>query len=139
MRVAKGPRPWSIHLFAIILIGAGLWNFIPQLGHALKEADQSYRIALVSVLSAQFSIVAIPVIAIWAFASRVAKWLFTVISIGSFGWFLYATLSSDFGLEHSIWTVALSSLTHGAIILLFLPSANRWFDAQRTQNVEVFE
>lgn len=139
MRIAKGPRPWSIWIFAIMLIGAGLWNFVPQLWLALDEADRGYRIALVSVLSAQFSIVVIPVIAIWALASRVAKWLFTVLSISSFAWLFYTSLTSDFALEAIIWTLGIGALTHGAIILLFLPSARTWFDAQRTQDVEAFK
>jgi hypothetical protein len=139
MKWRKGPRPWSVHLFAVILIGAGLWNFVPLLWLALDEADRGYRIALVSVLSAQFSIVVIPVIAIWALASRVAKWLFTLLSIGSFVWLFYKMLTSDFALEAMIWMLGLGTLTHGAVILLFVPSARRWFDAQRTQNVEVFK
>ena len=139
MRIARGPRPWSIWLFSVILIGFGLLNFIPQLLIALDEPDQGDRVALVSVLSAQFSIVAIPVFAVCVLASRVAKWFFTLLSIVSVIWMLYPLLVSPTRSDYSISFFAIGLLTHSLFILLFLPSAKEWFDAQRTADDQVFD
>lgn len=139
MKLARGPRPWAVHIFALALVGSALWNFAIALGVALAEPDEGYRIALVSVLSAQLLIVAIPVAAVWLLASRLAKWLMTVVSVTSALWTLVQTARlPDFGQEQMPWllaTLAMQSL----VLLLFTPSARRWFASQRTHDAKAFE
>lgn len=138
MRLADGPRPWPVRLFALILLGAALWSFLSQLGHALGEEDESNRIALVSVLSGQFFMVAIPVAFVWFFASRIAKWLVTVISIISAVWTLADTLRwPGFGAEH-LPSLAFSLLMYSVVGLLFTPSARDWFAAKGRHDAKSF-
>ena len=138
MRRASSPRPWTIRTFAVLLVSAALWNFVPQLLAALDEPDQYYRIALVSTLSAQLLIVAIPVAAIWFFASNIARWLFTALSIWSAARLIAHTADMNVVTLSDGWWLAAGLATHCAFLLLFAPSARAWFARTKTGNAEAF-
>jgi hypothetical protein len=135
--LADGPRPWTIRLFALILLGAGLWNFVPQLIAALAEPGRGYRIALVSALSAQFSIVAIPVAAIWLLASNVARWLITVVSAVSAIRLVAMMEPPEFAAADGV-VLATGLATHSVCLLLFTPSARQWFARRNTRDADAF-
>lgn len=139
MKLARGPRPWAVRIFALVLAGSGLWNFAIALGPALAEPDEGYRIALVSALSAQLSVVIIPVAAVWFLASRIAKWLMTAVSAVSAVWTTMQTIRlPDFGPDQILWLLTIWTM-HSLVVLLFTPSARRWFASQRAHDAEAFE
>lgn len=139
MKQARGPRPWAVRIFALVLVGSGLWNFAIALGPALAEANEEYRIARVSVLSAQLLIVIIPVAAVWFLASRIAKWLMATVSAVSAVW---ATVQAirllDFGIDQVLWLLS-DWARYSLVVLLFTPSARRWFASQCTHDAKAPE
>ena len=139
MKLARGPRPWAVRIFALVLAGSGLWTFAVGLGPALAEPDEGNRIALVSALCARLSVVIIPVAAIWFLASRIAKWLMTAVSAVSAVWTTVQTIrSQDFGLDQMLWLLSIWAM-HSLVVLLFTPSARRWFASQRAHDAKASE
>jgi hypothetical protein len=148
VKIAKGPRPWTIHAFAAIVIAIGLWNLIEVLlepdfhTHAMqRRLPQIAWIEDFTIVfaSARFTIVCIPVLAIWMFASRIARWLVTIM----IGYRFLMELRSFFdilpsgGLDGWLyynWPSPLSTilLTVGAS-LLFIPQSNLWFRSKRVE------
>ena len=107
MKLAKGPRPWAIHTFAIILVVLGIIG----LGASFFEIEESLEVlqqdlpmiewtrdyVIVSNFSL-FTILLIPVIAVWCFASRIARLIVAVmcvLPILALGSALYFGLADD--------------------------------------------
>ena len=90
MTIARGPRPLSITLFALLFLAAALHSYVIGLQNldlkqiaysAIFPWDGWNRDWTIVALSALFSIAFIPVIWIYLFASRIAFWLVTVFSV----------------------------------------------------------
>jgi len=148
VKVARGPRPWTIHVFAIITLAIGLWSLI----EVLLDLDFHTRIMerrlpqiawsedfTIVFASARFTIVCIPVVAIWGFANRIARWLVFVMT--GYGFFIFLRSFLDIlptgGLEGWLyynWPPHLSTilLTLGTG-LLFTQQSNLWFRSKRTE------
>ncbi|WAT17128.1 hypothetical protein OZN62_09290 [Aurantiacibacter sp. MUD11] len=147
MRRATGSRPWQVHLFALIMIGVGLWAYVDQMWTVAQDsnwfrtdlADDLSLGAMIFVLSFQFSIFAIPALIVWVFASRIAKWVVTGTSIWGTFWLVYDLNQYGHPLDTAALTV-LSALPTGlAWLLLFTPAANRWFADHRKPHVTAFK
>jgi hypothetical protein len=146
MREFLRRRPWSVHVFAALFASLGVWNLIEglldldlwvrRLGQLGWFGEANKDLAIVW-LSARFTIVGIPVVAIWVFASRVARlfigltiaYLFLnfvwngldVLRIGAFyGWLRY---NFDAHLATILQTIA--------VVLLFTTESNAWFRSRR--------
>lgn len=149
MRRAKGPRPWPVHLFAFLHLASGLWTYLSQMWTVAQQSDWFRtdlpdgldRDIMIVVLSAQFTIVLIPVIAVWVFASRIARWIITALSLWSLVWWAEAMWSwqAQMSAAEGVISVASALPIYLAWLLLFTPSANRWFKTNRTPEVEIFE
>lgn len=139
-------RPWPIHAFAAILLGIGLQALIGGLANIEGWLVQYETLApdfpwdrdwVIVVLSARFTIVCIPVIAIWGFrslAARILICLFTFFPMAG----LVRNLSGDLTFDDAEPVVA-TLLMIVACALLFLPSAQRWFSPEALDNEAVFE
>jgi len=142
MKLARGPRPASIHLFAAVLLtlaianlATALWdlpaqeNFLRSFGLGL-EWNRDWTII---TSSAWFTIELIPIALVWLAASRFARGFISVlaaIKLVLLLWnlpVLYALPGMAFG-----QLVALS-----AVALLYTRAANHWF-AKREVDAEVF-
>lgn len=92
MKMVKGPRPAPIHAFALTVSALGLASLLDDLLHiddvveilAFDIPSIAWNRDLAIVFSsALFTIVMIPVVAIWCFASNVARILMTVMMVPS--------------------------------------------------------
>ncbi len=148
MRLAKGPRPWSIWLFGILMAGYALFGLVSGLLLLdLQEStlrsqfpqfswDRDWAIVWVS---AQFTIVLTPVVAVCLFASSVARLMVTAMAlislprIGSYANTIYLHRLTDWvSLSQALIVVI-------AACLLYFPSASAWLRQKRGSHVEVFE
>lgn len=90
MKLAKGPRPWSIGVYALISLVIGTWDLLEGLLHldalvaslnrAAPQFFWTHDIAVV-LISASFTIVLIPLSAIWLFASKLARIVITIFAV----------------------------------------------------------
>ena len=129
MRLRRGPRPWSVSLFAGVLLAAASWNLIADLQPALAHPVEAERIAKVSKASARFCILAIPAAAIWLLGSRIARWFVTLAAIG-FATFKVAG-AIRFGLPdgEAAGRLLAGLALNASTVLLFTPAASNWFKA----------
>lgn len=140
MKWRRGPRPWSIHLFAILFLAVAIvglaggliriddYNYLPinpATGEALSRDEK------IVFISAEFTIVCIPIVAIWLFGSRVARWIVTTfVLLGAVFWI------SQMDEHYWAWvwegrgeTLLALSTRFGiwiAVFLLFLPPSVKW-------------
>ncbi|WP_120716923.1 hypothetical protein [Tsuneonella amylolytica] len=129
MKLRRGPRPWPVTVFAGVLLAAASWNLGADLKPALAHPVEAERIAMVSAASARFCILAIPAAAIWLLGSRVARWFVTLAAVGFAAYKIAGTIR--FGLADGDGTGRLLAglALNGLTVLLFTPSASRWFAA----------
>jgi hypothetical protein len=135
MKWRTGPRPWPINTFAAILLFWGLWGLLTalsdlasvelplQIGTPGSKQEEDAKIIF---LSANFTIVLIPVIAVWGLGSRFARIVVTVFTIMSWGAVfaqLWALLSPD-PFEPILFAKHASIVV--AILMLFRPHADQW-------------
>ena len=136
MKWRKGPRPWPINAFAAILLFWGLWGLLTglfdltsvqlpsQIGIPGSKLEQDAKIIF---LSANFTIVLIPVVAIWGLASRIARIVVTFFTLGSWAIVfveVWALLSPD-PFNPLDFAEHLSIVV--AVVLLFTKVAQPWF------------
>lgn len=154
-RLRTGPRPWSITVFALIVWAAAVWNLGVGIPDALAHSGSSERVTAVSGESAQFLIRIVPTIAIWLYASRIAKWLLTLFSLVGAVLLLLPFMQQcvpDFASMTSkgfFWTCSPTTGTvglfitalavHALVLLLFTPSARQWFAPQDKDHRRVFD
>ncbi len=149
MKLAKGPRPWSIYVFAVAFLGAALHDYAFWL-HQLPIAQTVYELQFpwsgwnrdwtIVALSATLTIAFIPVVWIFAFASRIARWLvtgFSIIQLLDVPQKLSIWLSSDVGINPGYF--ANPALITLALICLFLPPSNRWLAKKLEVDHAVFD
>ena len=136
MKLAEGPRPWPIRLFAAAFVAQALLTFGWELAHRGDVAawlleygnlplDDDGAIVAVSV---RLTIALIPVALVWLFASRFARWMVVIMALGRLAVNLpelIAALSSGGEARPTFLIAQLLALTGAA--LLFTPSASRWF------------
>ncbi len=148
MRLAEGPRPWSIWAFCTINLLSGLFELawgIAESGDALEALREDFPDTdwtfdhMIILNSALFSIVLIPIVAIWFFASKVARAIVTAFAcltavgiVASF--WAYPFVASEDLLE-TVYTVAVL----GTFGWLFVPSANQWFEKVRQIDPATFD
>ncbi|MEO0870943.1 MAG: hypothetical protein AAFY19_03135 [Pseudomonadota bacterium] len=111
------------------LLNTDAWVF--ELKRIVPEFDWN-RDAVIVALSTRFTIVMIPVVAIWGFRSRIARILVTAMAILSVPQaVLQAYDRLDLGV--AVWgkTVFFTVLVVVVVSLLFAPAAKHWFSKER--------
>lgn len=148
MKIARGPRPWSIWAFGIILVLYGLFNLVS----GLVELEAQQRLLnqqfpqfawntdwTIVWVSAQFTIVLIPVAAVCVFASPVARWLVTAMALVSLPWIAsYIRTGFLYGVVDWVGLVQ-ASVVVVAAGLLFLPASSRYLRQETKRAIEAFE
>ena len=149
VKLARGPRPWPIWVFALSFAGFAVYNLVYGLRNI--EASQAFweflipdfewgRDEVIVVLSARFTIVMIPVVAIWAFASRLARLLVAImLAFSAPGAILQTT--DMIALDGAIWRWPLWWLLGMAVLvgLLFLPRSSYWLKRKGQVDAEIFD
>ncbi len=146
MKLVRGPRPWSIHAFALLSLAIG----IAELVEGLVVLDVSHfqssfptipwnRDWVIVYYSAMFSIVLIPLVAIWAFASRIARIIVTVFFAVALPWDLVVLRSAAMGALLNPLDLTIAIVRTGAIVLLYLPASSRWLATDETRGAQIFE
>lgn len=135
MRMVKGPRPAAVHAFALIVSVLGLASLLDDLRH-IDDLVEILAFDIPSIAwdrdlaivfsSAIFTIVMIPVVAIWCFASRIARILITVMIIPSALQLLGALWITATRSEFVGDVIVSSSLLVVAVALLYTPPASHW-------------
>ena len=147
MKWKRGPRPWPIHAYALVALGVGLDGYIGAL-HDLRGWELTFEdivpqfawnadMAIVA-LSARFTIVCIPVAAIWICGARIARTLVTLFTVLLIAGFIRVLADGTAPVDALaiIKTLALGI----ACALLFTPPASRWLQPKKEKPVaEVFE
>lgn len=147
MKWREGPRPWTIHLFAILMLGSSLFELITGLQGleelvALLNADIPLiawdRDSAIVFQSAVFSIVLFPLVWIWGLGSRIARLVIAVLTFPT--WvvlFANAWLFVSQG-EFEIAGLVNALIIAFAIVLLFLPQSSHWFSPSPEDESETF-
>ncbi|MEO1647234.1 MAG: hypothetical protein AAFR32_00270 [Pseudomonadota bacterium] len=147
MIAALQQRPWPIHAYAVIALAVGLEGYIGAL-FDLSSWELVFEDTLphfawnrdwtIVTLSARFTVVCIPVAAIWIWGARFARTLFTLFTF-ILGAGLIRTLAEGTA-EVAAWDMAKIAALIFACALLFTPSANRWLTPLKEPgDAEVFE
>lgn len=148
MKPAKGPRPFSIRVFACAFLLAALAAFAEAMSDLeLAQLEWSVRASwfewdrdwTIVASSAELSIALIPLTWIVVFASSFARWMvlaFGLLKLSSIVDAVYFWLVA--GAFDPRWLIE-PALILCALIMLFTPSASRWI-ANKEQPLEtVFE
>lgn len=140
-------RPWSIHAFAILLLGVGLHALIGGLTNledwlmVFEEMLPQFpwdRDWTIIAHSARFSIVCIPVAMVWIWGRRFARTLVTLFTVLTVIALIRALAGSPDVVDAE--GVAKTALIALACALLFTPSAKRWLEpAKEASDVETFD
>ncbi len=142
MRIAQGPRPISINLFAAILLTIAVWNLATALFDlpAQEEFLRSLGLGLdwnrdwtIITSCAWFTIELIPIALVWLSASRFARG-FIVVMAGVKVLLIFINLTMLYALPG----IAMGQLIAlSAVALLFTRGANEWF-GKREVDLETF-
>ena len=136
MMPVRGPRPWSIQMFALAFTVQAIATFGQDITHlaqtkaslAATFPDIAFdRDLTIITTSARLSIALIPVAMVWFLASRLARWLIVMLALGKTLMTLNITM---FSVPHELVTpLAFGSLllSLGGAALLLTPGATRWF------------
>ncbi|EAQ28592.1 hypothetical protein NAP1_13373 [Erythrobacter sp. NAP1] len=135
MSLARNPRPASIHGFALLTIAAGLSDLIESLLF-IDPSSYEYlfpiidwtRETVIVFASAMFTIVLIPVVAVWFFASRTARTIVTVMFAISLPWHLLTVWSAVTDLVQSPLDLLEALAVIAAIALLHSRASSRWLE-----------
>lgn len=148
MKIAKGPRPLSIWVYAALSLLMAAWSIVIALidpipdsgliGLATGDVLPSRDAAIIGA-SARFTIMLIPVALIWFYAMNFARVMTIVVTViwavGST--FMLADVLSISALAvYVIISVSPRMLIAG---LLVTPSANGWFANKEEVDASTFE
>ena len=133
MKLARGPRPWPIRLFAAAFVAQALLSFGWEMAHRSGVAAWMLEYGNVALnddgaivaVSVRLTIALIPVALVWFFASRFARWMVVVMALGRLAVSLRVTISSSGAADPTLFIAQALALIGAA--LLFSPSARRWF------------
>lgn len=146
MKRANGPRPWSIHAFALLTLSIGVVELVEGLVVLDVSHFQSSFPAfawnqdwVIVYYSAMFSIVLIPLVAIWLFASRVARVIVTVFFAIALPWDLMVLKSAAIGTLLNPLDLLTAIARAVAIVLLYLPASSRWLGVRKSLDNNVFD
>ena len=140
MRIAKGPRPWSIRLFALAFLlvaflglANGLidWSFeLPRWQSRIGWIEWTYESVVVAEFT-EFTIALIPIVWIYVFAAARARWIVLVFSLLKLS-MLWWAISNAFGGAGLPAPAAVleAILIVAALVLLFLPVSVRWLNGE---------
>ncbi len=144
MRIARGPRPLSINLFAGILVSLACWNLAVALFDlpAQEEFLRSLGLGLdwnrdwtIVTSSAWFTIELIPIALVWLVAANFARWFVSVMAAIKVV-LIFANLPMLYALPGILAGQAISL---AAVALLFTRGANAWFKGNRQVDSRVFD
>lgn len=134
MKLRKGPRPWVVHAFALFLLVQGLSNLLTTLP-AYRAWEENERLVIGAF--AWSTIVLIPIIAIWCFASRIARMVVTIFAAPALLFALWQAYSAFGAGPFKPGMLVLSLATPFAVALLYHPSAREWFQEKPRNRDEV--
>ena len=132
MKRARGPRPWSVRLFAALFLGVALILLVRRLSDPVEFAfvidryvslQTDFKDTGIILASALFAIACIPVGLIWFRASRIARILIGVMA--GLELFRLPDLFLSWPYVPPVELVVTAVPLIG-LVLLFTPSANRW-------------
>jgi len=141
VRLAKGPRPWAVRLFALAFLAQALaifWHDITHLAQTQAALAAGMpgiamdRDLTIITVSARLTIALIPVALVWLVASRLARWLIVAFALGKLLMMPYnlgTTVPGD--AIAPLWLGSLLLSLAGAALLL-TPGAGRWFARSET-------
>ena len=148
MKVRKGRRPWPIAVYAIATLASGTFDYVRTLTdrgllrlgleRALPMVAWNDDLLIVAA-SAIFSIVLIPLVAIWFFASRIARVIVTVMAVLFVSTLLHSAVSTGFETRTSIVSFVLALFAYSSVALLWVPQAKTWFRRGARVEPAVFE
>jgi hypothetical protein len=146
MRLAEGPRPWPIRLFAVLFLIAGACTLASQLRNpgAVAAMLAHYSPALANrdgaivAASARFTITLIPVALIWLLASPVVRWLVLIMALVRLAGLPDMVASTARSGFDPLAGVALAAVLAGAA-LLFTPSAAHWLHRKGERDASAFD
>jgi hypothetical protein len=139
-RLARGPRPWPIRAFAVIVLGFGIAVYVSALRDLAGSAQDLARLPggflpdrdqTIVILSARLTIVAIPVAAIWFLASTIARWLVTIMLLASLPGTLLTIIDAAQAGTTNGHSIAGLIVGVASIALLFTRPARDWFSRGR--------
>lgn len=132
MKLARGPRPWSVRLFSALFVGVALISLVRRLSDPVEFAfvidrcvslQTDFEDAGIIAASALFSVACMPVALIWFRASRIARILIGVMA--GLQLFRLPDLFLSWPYVPPVELIVTAVPLIG-LILLFTPSANRW-------------
>lgn len=132
MKIARGPRPWPINLFALVLLviatlnlATALWD-LPAQEEFLRSLGLGFdwnRDWAIVASSAWYTVELIPILLVWLFASRFARAFITAMAV----------VKTLLILGQLLLLYALPGLMLGqgialvSVALLYTRDANAWF------------
>jgi len=148
MRWKTEPRPFSIRVFTAAFLAAALVRLLQGLndldatGIWLSQylGDRAHSDDLLIVLlSSEFTIALIPIVWIYGFANRHARWL--VLGFGGVKLIAFCIAFGQFVGTASGFPpqVTAPALTFIALLALLSPSAGQWLHPGKPPHVGVFE
>lgn len=144
MRLAGGPRPWPIRLFAGAFLLQAAASFLWEISNRAAVADSFLTRAglalsddgVIIAISARLSIALIPAALVWFFRSRFARWMVTVLAAGKL-------VSQIYELANGAALVPIFTLNTAlalfAAAMLFMPGARDWFARRKVPDASVFK
>ncbi|QUL37214.1 hypothetical protein [Erythrobacter sp. JK5] len=148
MRIAKGPRPLSVRLFALAFLIAALAAFAENISD-LELAQFNWTVRApwfawdrdwtIIASSAELSIAMIPVCWIYVLGSGTARWVvlaFGLVKLLSFQPLLEVWLIA--GPINPLWVIE-PGLILFALAMLFTPATRSWLDRRDEPDETVFE
>jgi hypothetical protein len=144
MRWARGPRPWPVWLFAAAFGAAAVLRLVTGLGDLVRAQmgwiirfpalpwDRDWTIV---ALSAEFTIALIPIVWIFGFANRYARWL--VLGFGAIKLIGLRGLPVTGDDAYPSYLVE-PALVVIAICALLTPAAGRWLAPKKELDPALF-
>lgn len=148
MKLRRGPRPWPVVVFCLATLTSGTFDFVLMLSERpIWRADLEISLPMVEwnddlvivMASAIFSIVIIPLVAIWFFASRIARIFVTVMALLFTLPLVVLAVLLGFESRADLVSFALGALSSGSAALLWLPQAESWFRKEESVEPAVFD
>lgn len=147
MKWRKGPRPWSIRLFALAFLFAAMWRLLDHLLNPLSawflyserfpQIEWTGDLVIVAS-SAEFTIALIPIVWIFGLGSRVARWIVTLFGIYKLLPYSWSPDLILFSIESNPLLLVPFLATVLALVMLYVPASGRWFDRSREVAPETF-